>query len=185
MRSLCASTAQVADDMRSLRAEICSCLADIDNCVQHTPNPSPVLKPSPAPPDCKSNIIIYGIPETKDISIVSDVLEAAAGGRIAVKDMFRLGKRKPKPKNDYLSQTPTAHNTDSTKPHRPVCRPILVKLSCPWDWRLILAGKVKLSNMMDMKDYFIQPDLSFDECKKRKDAYLARKSGHLESSLPQ
>ena len=44
-----------------------------------------------------------------------------------------------------------------------VCpRPILIKINCPWDRRIILAGK-KLSGVEGMEKYFLQPDLSLDE----------------------
>ena len=56
-------------------------------------------------------------------------------------------------------------------------RPISIKLNCPWDRRIILAGKKKLSSVEGMEKYFLQPDLSVDERKRCRDAYFAQKSG--------
>ena len=44
-----------------------------------------------------SNVILFGIPEDKDLSILCDVLQAVAGSHIAVKDTFRLGKQLKQP----------------------------------------------------------------------------------------
>lgn len=61
----------------------------------------------------------------------------------------------------------STHRPPSSLPPRP--RPILIKLSCPWDRRIILANKRKLSETEGMGKYFFQPDLSLDERKKRRE----------------
>ena len=53
------------------------------------------------PLERRSNLILYGVPEEKDISVVSDVLQAVAGSKIATKDTFTLGK-KPSPHQLYI-----------------------------------------------------------------------------------
>ena len=131
-------------------------------------------------PALRSNIILFGVSETEDLSIVSDVLKVAAGTKVAIKDMFRLGKKPRRPltrgkqSGDFATGDESSLSSHQDKPARP--RPILVKLSCPWDRRVILAGKMKLSESEGMENYFLQPDLSLEERQKRRADYLARKS---------
>ena len=117
----------------------------------------------------------------KDLSFVCDVLQAAAGSHIAVKDTFRLGKQLKQPQQTRKQQSsnvsekngslPTTHSSCTSEPTRP--RPILIKLNCPWDRRIIFAGKKRLSSINGMEKYFLQPDLPVEERKKRRAAYLA------------
>ncbi len=75
------------------------------------------------------------------------------------------------PSEDPASSSGPSSPTASSRP-----RPILIKLGCPWDRRIILASKRKLSGIQGMEGYFLQPDLSVEERKKRRDAYLARRN---------
>ena len=191
-------TEQVAEDIRALRVDVCSRLEGIDKRLQlpfpapsvsengSNTNPRSNLPPRQAPDtyDRRSNVILFGIPEDKDLSVVSDVLQAVAGSHIAAKDTFRLGKQLKRPQQTGKQQSnkvseknrsaPSTHSSCTSEPPRP--RPILIKLNCPWDRRLILAGKKRLSSINGMERYFLQPDLSIDERKKRRDAYLAWKT---------
>ncbi len=136
------------------------------------------------PLERRSNIILFGVPEDKDISVVADVLQAAAGSKVPIKDTFRLGKKAPPSQTISGAGSPSAlppSGSPSPRSSRP--RPILVKLSCPWDRRIILANKKKLSVIEGMERYFLQPDLSVEERKKRKDAYLACKNRGQETLL--
>ena len=85
--------------------------------------------PSPDGRDC--NLILFGLPESRSIvdtkDSVDEMLEFLAGKPIPVKDVFRLGK--------YASK-------GSLSSHRP--RPVLVKLTTPWDRKLILLRKRNL-----------------------------------------
>ena len=97
--------------------------------------------------------------------------------------MVRLGKKPSPHQSSHISNSmsdESTHRPPSPLPPRP--RPILIKLSCPWDRRIILANKRKLSETEDMGKYFLQPDLSLDERKKRRDAYLAHRSRGQESN---
>ena len=88
--------------------------------------------------DRRSNLILFNVPEEKDLSVVSDVLDAIAGAQITIKDTFRLGKEVT------MSQSGSSHShsslscdvplpTDSSSSavarSRP--RPIIIKLNCP------------------------------------------------------
>ncbi len=111
------------------------------------------------------------------MSVVSEVLETVAGNRVVIKDTFRLEKKQQsRPTGSQLQSASSAsasdaiHTTRTSEPARP--RPILVKLNCPWHRRIILAGKKKLSSIEGKENYFLQPDLSLDERKKHRAAYL-------------
>lgn len=178
--------------------EVKSCLDTICKCVMQ-PNPAPVTstassasnailtygmhsqKQAVDPLERRSNLILYGVPEEKDISVVSDVLQAVAGSKIAIKDTFRLGKKPSPHQSSHASNSMSDESTHRPPSPLPHPRPILIKLSCPWDQRIILANKRKLSETEGMGKYFLQPDLSLDEQKKCSDAYLARRSCGQES----
>ena len=194
------STEQMVDEMRNLRDDVCSRLDTIDKCLQQSASGSIPVSKSPAstsgsaavgavgssqkssadPLERRSNIILFGVPESEDLSIVSDVLKVAAGAQVAIKDMFRLGKKPRRPLSRreqggaLATDDESGHSSHQDQPTRP--RPILVKLSCPWDRRVILAGKSRLSESNGMENYFLQPDLSLEERQKRRADYLARKS---------
>ena len=85
------------------------------------------------PRDC--NLVLFGLPESRSIidtkESVDEMLQFLAGKPVLVKDLFRLGK--------YV---PSADPQNSS--HRP--RPVLIKLTTPWDRRLILLRKSNLRN---------------------------------------
>ena len=85
------------------------------------------------PRDC--NLVLFGLPESRSIvdtkESVDEMLEFLAGKPVLVKDLFRLGK--------YV---PSADPQNSS--HRP--RPVLIKLTTPWERRLILLRKSNLRN---------------------------------------
>ena len=82
--------------------------------------------------DC--NLILFGLPESKSIvdtkESVDEMLEFLAGKLVIVKDMFRLGK--------YDS----SEGANGSK--RPC--PVPIKLTTPWDRKLILLRKSNLRN---------------------------------------
>lgn len=139
--------------------------------------------------DRRNNAVFFGIPDDKDLSVISDVLQAVAGSCIAVKDTFRLGKKLKQlqqirkqqvsnvsEKNGSLS---TSHSPCAAQPSHP--RLILIKLNYPWDRHIILTGKKQLLSISGMEKYFLQPDLPVDEHKKCRDAHLAQKKTSQES----
>ena len=110
---------RVAEEMRSLHNEVSSCLDAIDKRLPRFPSDSSAVGKSRActnvgastgvgavasavgssqkfsadPLECRSNVILFGVSEDKDLAVVSDVLKAAAGAPVPIKDMFRLGKK--------------------------------------------------------------------------------------------
>ncbi len=203
------SIEQVVEEVRSFREEVSSRLETINKCllqpsaasvVSNSVTTSSISREGTARPsqkqqldslDRRSNLILFNVPEEKDLSVVSDVLGAIAGAQITIKDTFRLGKKVTSSQSgsshshsSLSGEVPlTSDSSSSTAAHsRP--RPILIKLNCPWDRRIILAGKRKLSGIEGMKKYFLQPDLSLDEREKRRAAYLTRKNSGQESDRP-
>ena len=102
---------QVAEDVRTLRVDVCSRLEGIDKHLQ-LPVPTPsvsengsntnsrsnsALRQAADTYDRRSNVILFDIPEDKDLLVVCDVLQAVAGSCITVKDKFRLGKQLKRP----------------------------------------------------------------------------------------
>ena len=78
---------------------------------------------------------------------------------------------------DFATVEESLSPSDSSTADRSVRpKPIVVKLSCPWDRRVILAGKMRLSEIDGIENYFLQPDLSLEERQKHRADYLARKS---------
>ena len=204
------STERVAEEMRGLRDDVSSRLDAIDKRLQQLPSHSTTVGKSPSNSTAgagvgavvgaggssqkssadslerRSNLILFGVSENMDLAIVSDVLKAAAGTSIPIKDMFRLGK---KPQRSHSSGLQSGDLATADEPLSSGCsspagrsvhpRPILVKLSCPWDRRVILAGKMKLSAIEGMRHYFLQPDLPPEERQKRRAEYLARKDRRI------
>ena len=88
-----------------------------------------VPKPTLSSEYRECNLILFGLPdhgslvETK--ASVDELLEFLVGRSIQVKDLFRLGK--------YV------HPKDFEDSRRP--RPVLIKLTTPWDRKLILLQK--------------------------------------------
>ena len=191
---------QVAEQLRCFRQEIEDRLDAIDRQVSQaskatTPSTLPasggsssttsIQQPAADQLDRRCNLILFGVPEEKDVSVVSEVLEAVVGSSVRIKDTFRLGKKsKAVPKSTAVSSDHSSpegasmSGESSTQAAGSRPRPILIKLSCPWDRRIILASKRKLSEIKGMEGYFLQPDLSVEERKKRQVAYLARKNLH-------
>ena len=97
--------------------------------------------------DC--NLILFGLPESKSIvdtkESVDEMLEFLAGKLVIVKDMFRLGK--------YDS---SGGARGSNRP-----RPVLIKLTTPWDRKLILLRKSNLRNFK-VPRLFLREDLPPD-----------------------
>ena len=80
--------------------------------------------------DC--NLILFGLPECRSIvdtkESVDEMLEFLAGKTVSVKDVFRLGKFDSS-RGAQGSQRP---------------RPVLIKLTTPWDRKVILLRKSNL-----------------------------------------
>ena len=97
--------------------------------------------------DRESNLILFGLEECASLvdakQQVDEILEFLTGKQIAIKDLFRLGHYKKK------SGTP-AHAS------RP--RPVLIKLSTAWDWRIVLMTKRKLKSFR-IAHLFLREDL--------------------------
>ena len=187
------SIEQVAEDLRGFQEEVRSHLhaikksvsqfADSAASVASTPR---IAKPTSGTSsqrqvldslERRCNIVLFGVPEEKDISVVSDVLQTVAGTTIPIKDTFRLGKKASSVQSSQTAGSFSGMSPSGTpSPGLSRPRPILVKLSCPWDRRIILANKKKLSETEGMERYFLQPDLTLDERKKRRDAFLARRN---------
>ena len=98
--------------------------------------------------DRKSNLIIFGVAEDRDISVwhraVDDILNFVVDRHVDVTDMFRLGR--------YVADGSGA----TRKP-----RPILIKLRVAWDKRIILSKCSKLKSYTK-KGIFIVPDEPFE-----------------------
>ena len=86
-------------------------------------------------------------------AIVADILEHLAGGFIAIKDFFGLGRR-------------LSSGSDSN----PQPRPLLVKLTSVWEHRLVLAGRRSLKSYRITR-LFIREDLTPEQC-----THLSRRS---------
>ena len=84
----------------------------------------------------RTNIIVFGVPESRlivhDKSKIDEILSYAVGRNVPVVNAFRLGKLK-----HYAEQS--EGNASDVRP-----RPILVKLGCAWDRRVVLLAKCKL-----------------------------------------
>ena len=97
--------------------------------------------------DC--NLILFSLPESNSIvdtkESVDEMLEFLAGKLVIVKDMFRLGK--------YDS---SGGARSSNQP-----RPVLIKLTTPWDRKLILLRKSNLQNFK-VSRLFLREDLPPD-----------------------
>ena len=87
--------------------------------------------------DRSSNVVIFGIPENRDVSVwkslIDEVFRFVVGKDVEVNDAFRMG----------------AYRDGKA-------RPVLVKLACAWDRRLILASCKKLKDFRMRA--FIRPD---------------------------
>ena len=102
----------------------------------------------------KENLIIFGLEEqsmTSTMESVQKMLNFLLGRTTVVKDLFRIGRFK-KP------------NAEQSSPSRP--RPVILKLSSPWDRRLVLSSRFNLKNY-EVKGIFVREDLSPEERKLR------------------
>ena len=92
----------------------------------------------------ETNIILFGLPESKSIieskKVVDEVLTFLVDKPIILKYLFRLGK----------------YNQASNTTVRP--RPILIKLSTPWDRKLVLLKKRSLKHFR-LSGLFLREDL--------------------------
>ena len=95
------------------------------------------------------------MPESQSIvqakSTINEILQFVAGRTVPAVDAFRLGK----PKRDHGHAT-----SDGDNKCRP--RPILVKLGCVWDRRVVLLAKRKLQEF-ESGSSFIHADMSITE----------------------
>ena len=111
----------------------------------------------------ETNIILFGLPESKSIieskKVVDEVLTFLVDKPIILKDLFRLGK----------------YNQASNATVRP--RPILIKLSTPWDRKLVLLKKRSLKHFR-LSGLFLREDLP-PEMRQRRGATV-----HSQSSAP-
>ncbi len=85
----------------------------------------------------RTNIIVFGVSESQsnvqDKDKIDEILSYAVGRNVPVVDAFRLGK----PKHSAAEQS-----EEGVSVVRP--RPILVKLACAWDRRVVLLAKCKM-----------------------------------------
>ena len=120
--------------------------------------------------------MVFGVPESQSIvqakSAIDEILQFVVGRAVPVVDAFRLGK----PKRDQGRAT-----SDGDSESRP--RPILVKLGCVWDRRVVLLAKRKLKEF-ESGSFFIRADMSITErekLRKRWDEKRSRVEGQLTS----
>jgi len=87
------------------------------------------------------NIVIFGVTEDKNSSVwhakVTDALQHIVGRPVIITDAFRIGKF------DFNQQRP---------------RPIIVKLRCVWDKRLILRNTRKLAEVSEFRHMGVVSD---------------------------
>ena len=109
--------------------------------------------------DCQENLVLFGVKEAGSIqdtmNRVKDILKFLVDDPPPVGDFFRLGRRKKPDSNLSMSD-------QSFCP-----RPLIIKLTSVWNWRLILANKYRLKEYK-VKGIFIREDLSLEERAKRK-----------------
>ena len=86
--------------------------------------------------------------ETK--SDVEDLFHHLVGRDVRVKDAIHLGRRSPRDRENLVHP-----------------QPLLLKLMCPWDCRIVLASKHKLRGYGDGK-IFVHPDRTLEERRKDK-----------------
>jgi hypothetical protein len=91
--------------------------------------------------DRAMNIVVFGVPEDKSNSVwhakLSAVLHHVTGRPVELTDAFRIGK--------FVD--------NQLRP-----RPIIVKLRCVWDRRLILSNTRKLAELNEFRQISIVPD---------------------------
>ena len=97
------STEQVAEEVHSFREVLCSRLDNNDTQLKQSAGasaPQPSSPPSsgvsstetaqknpPDPLECRCNLILFGVDEEEDLTVVSKVLEAVSGNMVPIKDM--------------------------------------------------------------------------------------------------
>jgi hypothetical protein len=91
--------------------------------------------------DRAMNIVVFGVPEDKNNSVwhakLSAALQHVTGRPVEITDAFRIGK--------FIE--------NQLRP-----RPIIVKLRCAWDRRLILSNTRKLAELSEFRRIGIVPD---------------------------
>ena len=92
-------------------------------------------------PDRTMNIVVFGVTEDKNRSVwhskLSAALQHVTGRPVDISDAFRIGK----------------FNANQSRP-----RPIIVKLRCVWDKRLILSNARKLAEASEYQRIGVVPD---------------------------
>ena len=99
----------------------------------------------------------------QDKTRIDEILSYAVGRDVPVVDGFRLGKQK---------RPTTDQSVEGNSESRP--RPVLVKLGCVWDCRVVLLAKHKWRDFEGGK-YFVRAEMSADEQAKRKKHWMDRK----------
>ena len=99
----------------------------------------------------------------QDKTRIDEILSYAVGRDVPVVDAFCLGKQK---------RPTTDQSVEGNSESRP--RPVLVKLGCVWDCRVVLLAEHKLQDFEGGK-YFVCAEMSADEQAKRKKHWMDRK----------
>ena len=99
----------------------------------------------------------------QDKTRIDKKLSYAVRRDISVVDAFHLGKQK---------RLATDQSVEDNIEIRP--RPVLVKLGCVWDCRVVLLAKHKWRDFEGGK-YFVRAEMSADEQAKRKKHWMDRK----------
>ena len=94
----------------------------------------------------------------QDKTRIDEILSYAVGRDVPVVDGFRLGKQK---------RPTTDQSVEGNSESRP--RPVLVKLGCVWDCRVVLLAKHKWRDFEGGK-YFVHAEMSADEQAKKEEA---------------
>ena len=119
--------------------------------LESTAPPTPAHRPDKVFVDRRENLMIFGIKESQSMTDTMDsvkkMLEFLTGRSTTVKDLFRIGK---------FMEPRVSH--DEPSPSRP--RPIVLKLTSPWDRRLVLANRFNLKEYT-VKGIFVREDLFF------------------------
>ena len=186
-RSVSVEVSNLADKIESLQKEVCQSLNEMNNSIKSlsTKAVSTTVTASGSPSSSstgaaysktaagedlarRSNIIVFGVAESQSIvhdkDKIDEILNYAVGRNVPVVDAFRLGKLK------HSTEQPGVGTSEA----RP--RPILVKLGCAWDRRVVLLAKRKLQEFESGK-FFVRADMSVDERAKRRKHWEGRKRG--------
>ena len=93
-------TEQVVEEVSSFREVVCSRLENIDSQLKPSSPSSLCVRPAgtaqrnpPDPLEHRCNLILFGVGEEEDLTVVPKVLEAVSGNIVPIKDMFRFGRK--------------------------------------------------------------------------------------------